>query len=112
MMNQGRVIRGRVKYRVEYQVHYRILGEFLSKKVKFLLKSGKKKLFIRSSGFGLMYPTHIKYFSNSEAGSSYLLKFRCRRLWLGFQYQASTRPAYQSFDNRLEDEPRVGTLIH
>ena len=39
MMNQGRVIRGRVEYRVDY----RILGEFLSKKVKFLLESGEKK---------------------------------------------------------------------
>ena len=44
MMNCGRVIRGRVEYRVEYRVDYRILGEFLSKKVKFLLKSGEKKM--------------------------------------------------------------------
>ena len=41
MMNRGRVIRGRVEYRVEYRVDYRILGEFLSKKVEFLLESGK-----------------------------------------------------------------------
>ena len=40
MMNRGRVIRGRVEYRVDY----RILGEFLSKKVEFLLKSGEKKI--------------------------------------------------------------------
>ena len=39
MMDRGRFIRPRVKYRVEY----RILGEFLSKKVEFLLKSGEKK---------------------------------------------------------------------
>ena len=52
MMNQGRVIRGRVFYRVEYQVEYqvdyrvdyRILGEFLSKKVEFLLESVEKKI--------------------------------------------------------------------
>ena len=44
MMNRGRVIRGRVEYRVEYRVDYRILGEFLSKKVEFLLESGEKKL--------------------------------------------------------------------
>ena len=43
MMNQGWVIWGRVEYRVKYQVNYRILGEFLSKKVEFLLKSGEKK---------------------------------------------------------------------
>ena len=52
MMNRGRVIQGpviqgqveyRVEYRVDYQVDYRILGEFLSKKVEFLLKSGEKK---------------------------------------------------------------------
>ena len=46
MMNRGRVIRGPVEYRVEYRVHYRvdyqILGKFLSKKVKFLRKSGRK----------------------------------------------------------------------
>ena len=36
IMNRGRVIWPRVEYRVEYQ----ILGEFLSKKVEFLLKSG------------------------------------------------------------------------
>ena len=40
MMNWGRVIRGRVEYRVKYRVDYRILGEFLSKKVEFLLESG------------------------------------------------------------------------
>ena len=28
----------------------------------------------------------------------------------GFQYQASTRLRYQSFDNRLKDEPLVWTL--
>ena len=43
-MNRGRVIRGQVEYRVKYQVDYQILGEFLSKKVEFLLKSGEKKL--------------------------------------------------------------------
>ena len=36
MMNRGRVIRG--------QVEYQILGEFLSKKAEFLLKSGEKKI--------------------------------------------------------------------
>ena len=41
MMNWGRVIRGRVQYRVKYQVDYRILGEFFSKKVEFLLESGE-----------------------------------------------------------------------
>ena len=30
---------------------------------------------------------------------------------MGFQYWASTQLRYQSFDNRLEDEPRVRTLI-
>ena len=40
-MNRGRVIRGRVKYRVDYRDDYRILGEFLSKKVEFLLESGE-----------------------------------------------------------------------
>ena len=30
---------------------------------------------------------------------------------MGCQYQASTRLRYQSFDIRLEDEPRVGTPI-
>ena len=48
MINRGRVIRGRVEYRVEYrdnyQVDYPILGEFLSKKVEFLLESGEKKI--------------------------------------------------------------------
>ena len=41
MMNRGRVIWGRVEYRVEYLVDYQILGEFLSKKVEFLLESGE-----------------------------------------------------------------------
>ena len=40
MMVWGRAIRPRVEYRVENRVEYRILGEFLSKKVQFLLKSG------------------------------------------------------------------------
>ena len=40
-MDQGQVTRPRVEYRVEYQ----ILGEFLSKKVKFLLDSGNKSLY-------------------------------------------------------------------
>ena len=35
MMDRGRVIRPRVQYQVEYQ----ILGDILSKKVNFLLKS-------------------------------------------------------------------------
>ena len=30
---------------------------------------------------------------------------------MGFQYRASPRLRYQSFDNRLEDKPRVWTLI-
>ena len=37
MMNRGQAIRGRVEYRDDYQ----ILGEFLSKKVQFLLESGE-----------------------------------------------------------------------
>ena len=41
MMNHGQVIQGRVEYRVKYQVDYQILGEFLSKKVEFLLESGE-----------------------------------------------------------------------
>ena len=44
-MIRGRVIWGRVEYRVEYRVDfpvdYWILGEFLSKKVEFLLESGE-----------------------------------------------------------------------
>ena len=44
MMNRGRVIRGRVEYRVDYRVEYQILGEFLSIKVEFLLKSENKYL--------------------------------------------------------------------
>ena len=42
-MNWGPVIWGRVEYRVKYRVDYQILGEFLSKKVEFLLESGEKK---------------------------------------------------------------------
>ena len=42
LKNRGRVSRGqveyRVEYRVDYRVDYRILGEFLSKKVEFLLE--------------------------------------------------------------------------
>ena len=49
MMDRGRVFWGWVKYRVEYwvdyQVDYQILGKFLSKKVEFLLKSGKFFIF-------------------------------------------------------------------
>ena len=30
---------------------------------------------------------------------------------MGVQYRASTQLIYQSFDNRLEDEPRVGRPI-
>ena len=40
MMDRGRVIRPRVEYRAEYWVEYQIKGEFLSKKVDFLLESG------------------------------------------------------------------------
>ena len=43
LAKRGSAIRGPVEYWVKYQVDYRILGEFLSKKVKFLLESGEKK---------------------------------------------------------------------
>ena len=31
---------------------------------------------------------------------------------LGYHFQASTQLRYQRFENCLDDEPRVGTLIH
>ena len=46
LMDRGRVTRPRVEYRVKYRVkywfEYRMLGEFLSIKVEFLLDSGNK----------------------------------------------------------------------
>ena len=46
MMDRGRFIRPRVEYRVKIQVEYRILGEFLSIKVEFLLDSGNKSFYL------------------------------------------------------------------
>ena len=47
MMDRDRVIQPQVEYwveyRVKYWVEYLILGEFLSKKVDFILESGSKK---------------------------------------------------------------------
>ena len=64
MMNRGRVIRGRVEYRVEYRVDYRILGEFLSKKVEFLLESGEKK--IKNGSLSNIYLTMTHEWSKTQ----------------------------------------------
>ena len=45
----------------------------------------------------------LKLTSNDAGFSESIVK--------GYHYRGSTRLRYQSFDNRLEDEPRVGTSI-